>query len=204
MCNTENKTALNTSWEQFREHKLGVYTSWLLGVYKESKCPQCSWAGSHLKMINSKHQAQTLSHLLATQTAAVPLPIILHGCLLSRHHCWANECPESGLPAARKNFCLSSPICGGYPGIRRCFPLMLGTYRPALDHKKTGNIGLEQGEWQLETLWLLPLWWFYPAIQLNSTTAALFLSSKGKEEKILWKGLKGWGKDKEITQQLLS
>lgn len=117
MHNRQDKTALNTSREQFREPKLGVCISQLLSIRRDSKghLSLHSWAGRQLELINSQHLAQALSRALTVWNTAVLLPVFLHGSLLSRDPCQARASPESGLSTAWKGFCSSSLVQGGYP-----------------------------------------------------------------------------------------
>lgn len=107
MHNRQNKTALNTSREKFREPKLGVCISQLLSVCRDSKgrLSLHSWAGSQLEPINSQHLPQALSPALAIWNPAVLLPVFLHGSLLSRDPCQARAlnlgCPQPGRVAAQ-------------------------------------------------------------------------------------------------------
>lgn len=102
MHNRQDKTALNTSREQFRELTLGVCISQLLSVCRDSKghLSLHSWAGSQLEPINSQHLAQALSPALAIWNPAVLLPVFLHSSLLCRDPCQARASPESGLSTA--------------------------------------------------------------------------------------------------------
>lgn len=152
MHNRQDKTALNTSREQFREPKLGVCISQLLSVRRDSKghLSLHSWAGRQLEPINSQHLAQALSRALTVWNTAVLLPVFLHGSLLSRDPCQARASPESGLSTAWKGFCSSSLVQGEYPCIRRGrvhggntppFPCSVQTT------VKLGNIRFGPGEW---------------------------------------------------------
>lgn len=136
MHNRQDKTALNTSREQFREPKLGVCIFQLLSVHRDSKghLSLHSWAGSQLELINSQHSAQALSPAPAIWNTAVLLPVFLHGSLLSRDPCQEGESSESGLSTAWKRCCPSSLVQGGQPCITRGM-LHVGTLSP--DHYKS-------------------------------------------------------------------
>lgn len=159
MHNRQNKTALNTSREQFREPKLGVCISQLLSVHKDSKrhLSLHGWAGSQLEPINSKHQAQALCPSLTVWNAAVPLLVLLCSSQLTEDPCQAKVSPE--LPTAWNSFCPSSLVRGGYRRIGRWgfhggnTPLSPCLVQTTI---KLGNIRLGLGEWQLERVWCLP------------------------------------------------
>lgn len=152
MHNSQDKTALNTSREQFREPKWGVFISQLLSVCRDSKghLSLHSWAGSQPELINSQHSAQALSPARAIWNTAVLLlssctALCSPGAPAKQEQALNLGCPQPGAGAALK---LPGPgrvamgqrrkdSCGNTPP----FPCSVQTT------VNLGNIKFVLGEW---------------------------------------------------------